>query len=51
MESREGREVESRFVVDGKEYQAVEQNPENPSWWGKQARDGGAVKTGAFSNC
>lgn len=32
-----------RFVVDGKEYQAIEQNPEKPSRWGKLARDGHRV--------
>jgi len=32
-----------RFVMDGKEYQAIEQNPEKPSRWGKLARDGHRV--------
>ncbi len=32
-----------RFAVDGKEYQAIEQNPEKPSRWGKLARDGHRV--------
>jgi hypothetical protein len=30
----------TRFLLDGKEYQAIEQNPEKPSRWGKLARDG-----------
>jgi hypothetical protein len=29
-----------RFVMDGVEYQGIEQNPEKPSRWGKLARDG-----------
>jgi hypothetical protein len=32
-----------RFVMDGKEYQAIEQNPEKPSRWGKLAREGHRV--------
>jgi hypothetical protein len=32
-----------RFVMDGVEYQAIEQNPEKPSRWGKLARDGHRV--------
>jgi hypothetical protein len=32
-----------RFTMDGKEYQAIEQNPEKPSRWGKLARDGHRV--------
>jgi hypothetical protein len=32
-----------RFVMGGKEYQAIEQNPEKPSRWGKLARDGRRV--------
>ena len=32
-----------RFVMDGKEYQAIEQNPEKPSRWGKLARGGHRV--------
>jgi hypothetical protein len=28
------------FAMDGREYQAIEQNPEKPSRWGKMARDG-----------
>ena len=32
-----------RFVVGGKEYQAIEQNPEKPSRWGKLAREGRRV--------
>jgi len=33
----------ARFVVGGKEYQAIEQNPEKPSRWGKLAREGHRV--------
>jgi len=33
----------ARFLVDGKEYQAIEQNPEKPSRWGKLAREGHQV--------
>ena len=32
-----------RFLLDGKEYQAIEQNPEKPSRWGKLAREGRRV--------
>lgn len=32
-----------RFVMGGKEYQAIEQNPEKPSRWGKLAREGRRV--------
>jgi hypothetical protein len=32
-----------RFVAGGKEYQAIEQNPEKPSRWGKLAREGRRV--------
>jgi len=32
-----------RFVMDGVEYQAIEQNPEKPSRWGQLARDGHRV--------
>jgi len=32
-----------RFVVGGTEYQAIEQNPEKPSRWGKLAREGHRV--------
>ncbi|HLZ40791.1 MAG TPA: hypothetical protein VKQ11_07510 [Candidatus Sulfotelmatobacter sp.] len=32
-----------RFVMRGKEYQAIEQNPEKPSRWGQMARDGHRV--------
>jgi hypothetical protein len=28
------------FTMDGREYQAIEQNPEKPSRWGKLARGG-----------
>jgi hypothetical protein len=29
-----------RFTIDGREYQAIEQNPEKPSRWGQLARKG-----------
>ena len=29
-----------RFQIDGREYQAIEQNPEKPSRWGQLARKG-----------
>lgn len=32
-----------RFAMGGKEYQAIEQNPEKPSRWGKLAREGKRV--------
>ncbi len=32
-----------RFRVGGREYQAIEQNPEKPSRWGKMAREGKRV--------
>jgi hypothetical protein len=32
-----------RFEVGGREYQAIEQNPEKPSRWGKLAREGKRV--------
>lgn len=32
-----------RFVMDGREYQAIEQNAEKPSRWGKLAREGHRV--------
>jgi hypothetical protein len=32
-----------RFVMGGKEHQAIEQNPERPSRWGKLAREGHRV--------
>lgn len=32
-----------RFLTDGVEYQAIEQNPEKPSRWGQLARDGHRV--------
>jgi hypothetical protein len=32
-----------RFVMNGKEYQAIEQNAEKPSRWGKLAREGHRV--------
>ena len=33
----------TRLVMGGKEYQAIEQNPEKPSRWGKLARAGHRV--------
>ena len=33
----------TRFLLGGKEYQAIEQNPEKPSRWGKFAREGHRV--------
>ncbi len=33
----------TRFLLDGKEYQAIEQNAEKPSRWGKLAREGHRV--------
>lgn len=32
-----------RFLIGGTEYQAIEQNPEKPSRWGKLAREGRRV--------
>ena len=32
-----------RFLMGGTEYQAIEQNPEKPSRWGKLAREGRRV--------
>lgn len=32
-----------RFEMEGKGYQAIEQNPEKPSRWGQLARDGHSV--------
>jgi hypothetical protein len=32
-----------RFEMDGREYQAIEQNPRKPSRWGQLARDGHQV--------
>jgi len=32
-----------RFTMGGKEYQAIEQNPEKPSRWGQLAREGHRV--------
>ena len=32
-----------RFVMNGREYQAIEQNPEKPSRWGQLARQGHQV--------
>jgi len=33
----------ARFSMHGKAYQAIEQNPQKPSRWGKLARDGHRV--------
>lgn len=33
----------ARFQMDGREYEAVEQNAEKPSRWGKLAREGRKV--------
>jgi hypothetical protein len=33
----------ARFVMGGREYQAIEQNPEKPSRWGQLAREGHRV--------
>jgi len=33
----------ARFFIAGKEYQAIEQNPDKPSRWGKLAREGHRV--------
>ena len=33
----------TRFLMEGREYQAIEQNPEKPSQWGKLAREGHQV--------
>ena len=35
-----GRLRTVRFLMDGKKYQAIEQNPKKPSRWGKLAREG-----------
>ncbi len=32
-----------RFTIDGREYTAIEQNPEKPSEWGQLARQGHQV--------
>lgn len=32
-----------RFGTDGKQYQAIEQNPDKPSQWGQLAREGHRV--------
>jgi len=32
-----------RFLMEGVEYQGIEQNPEKPSRWGKLAREGHRV--------
>jgi hypothetical protein len=32
-----------RFEMNGREYQAIEQNPEKPSRWGQLAREGHRV--------
>jgi hypothetical protein len=33
----------ARFFLNAKEYEAIEQNPEKPSRWGKLAREGHSV--------
>ncbi len=33
----------AKFVASGREYQAIEQNPEKPSRWGQMARQGKRV--------
>jgi hypothetical protein len=33
----------ARFTMEGREYEAIEQNPEKPSRWGKLAREGRKV--------
>ena len=33
----------ARFLMKGREYEAIEQNPEKPSRWGKLAREGRRV--------
>ena len=33
----------ARFAMEGKEYQAIEQNPEKPSRWGQLAKQGHKV--------
>ena len=38
-----GRLRTVRFPMGGGEYQAIEQNPEKPSAWGKLAREGHRV--------
>ena len=38
-----GRFRSVRFRMHGKNYQAIEQNPEKPSRWGQLARDGRQV--------
>jgi hypothetical protein len=38
-----GRFRTVRFLLGGREYQAIEQNPEKPSRWGKLAREGHRV--------
>jgi hypothetical protein len=38
-----GRFRTVRFVAGGREYQAIEQNPEKPSRWGQLARQGKRV--------
>lgn len=38
-----GRFRSVKFQMDGRELQAIEQNPEKPSRWGKLAKDGHQV--------
>jgi hypothetical protein len=43
MRTGSGRFRTVRFQMGGKGYQAIEQNPEKPSRWGRLARDGHRV--------
>ena len=43
MRTGSGRLRTVRFLLGGGEYQAIEQNPEKPSAWGKLAREGHRV--------
>jgi hypothetical protein len=38
-----GKLLSVRFKMNGRDLQAIEQNPEKPSRWGKLARDGHQV--------
>ena len=40
--SRQGLKT-ARFQMDGREFEAIEQNPEKPSRWGKLAAEGHRV--------
>jgi hypothetical protein len=37
------------FTMGGRQYAAIEQNPQNPSRWGELARDGHHVSTKRFN--